>query len=105
MKDVWWSDRPAEAGVFGGHVPTSAPTDASGTSAASGRGQDRLRGIIRQLNHTGYQGPLTVEWEDPGMDREHGATESAAFCKQLDFAGLAIAFDSAFARLIRERAR
>ena len=42
-----------------------------------GRGRVDFEGIVRQLNHADYQGPLTVEWEDPMMDREHGATEAA----------------------------
>lgn len=29
--------------------------------------------IIRELNAIGYDGPLSVEWEDSGMDREYGA--------------------------------
>ncbi|MCC6353906.1 MAG: sugar phosphate isomerase/epimerase, partial [Verrucomicrobiae bacterium] len=44
----------------------------------------------------GYQGPLSVEWEDSGMDREHGAAEAAAFVKRLDFPPSAVAFDAAF---------
>ncbi len=30
------------------------------------------------------------------MDREHGATESAAFVRRLDFPGSDVAFDAAF---------
>jgi len=37
------------------------------------------------LNDIGYQGPLSVEWEDSRMDREHGATESCAYVKKLNF--------------------
>jgi hypothetical protein len=37
-----------------------------------------------------------VEWEDPGMDREHGAKESCAFVRRLDFAASSVAFDAAF---------
>jgi hypothetical protein len=37
-----------------------------------------------------------VEWEDIGMDREHGAAEAAAFVKKVDFAPSAVAFDAAF---------
>jgi len=95
MKDVWWSDRPMAAGVFGGHVPFG--TDGRYWDFCSvGRGKIDFEGIIRQLNFSGYQGPLTVEWEDPGMHREHGATESAAYCKKLDFEVSPQAFDSAF---------
>ena len=39
----------------------------------------------------------TVEWEDGGMDREFGATESAAFVKKVDFPPSKIIFDAQFA--------
>lgn len=95
MKDVWWSERPMAAGVFGGHVPFG--TDGRFWDFCSvGRGKIDFEGIIRQLNFSGYQGPLTVEWEDPGMHREHGARESAEYCRQLDFEVSPQAFDSAF---------
>jgi hypothetical protein len=38
-----------------------------------------------------------VEWEDARMDREHGATESCAYVKKLDFAPSNVMFDAAFA--------
>ena len=44
----------------------------------------------------GYQGPLSVEWEDSAMDREHGARESCEFVKQIDFQPSAHAFDACF---------
>jgi len=46
----------------------------------------------------GYTGPLSVEWEDSRMDREHGAAEAAAFVKRIDFKRSAIAFDAQFDR-------
>ena len=61
-----------------------------------GRGGVNFEEIIRVLNQIGYQGPLSVEWEDSGMDREHGARESAEFVKRLDFAPSGRAFDAAF---------
>jgi len=61
-----------------------------------GRGGVNFEEIIRALNQIGYQGPLSVEWEDSGMDREHGAREAAEFVKRLDFAPSGRAFDSAF---------
>ena len=45
----------------------------------------------------GYKGPLSVEWEDIGMDREHGAAEAASFVKAVDFEPSNVAFDAAFA--------
>jgi len=52
--------------------------------------------IIRALNDANYDGPLSVEWEDCGMDREHGAREACEFVKQTDFKPSGRAFDSAF---------
>ncbi|MEL6715277.1 MAG: sugar phosphate isomerase/epimerase family protein, partial [Planctomycetota bacterium] len=95
MKDVWWSDRPAEAGVFGGHTDFGAP-GRFWDFRSVGRGRVDFEGIVRRLNALGYRGPLSVEWEDAGMDREHGAAESAAFLKRLDFEPSSVAFDAAF---------
>ncbi len=62
-----------------------------------GRGGVQFEEIIRALNAAKYTGPLSVEWEDSGMDREHGATESCQYVKDIDFAPSARAFDAAFA--------
>ncbi len=61
-----------------------------------GRGGVNFEEIIRALNDINYQGPLSVEWEDSGMDREHGAREAAEFVRQLDFTPSQRAFDAAF---------
>jgi sugar phosphate isomerase/epimerase len=61
-----------------------------------GRGGVNFEEIIRALNEIGYEGPLSVEWEDSGMDREAGAREACEFVKRLDFAPSRRAFDAAF---------
>jgi sugar phosphate isomerase/epimerase len=61
-----------------------------------GHGGVNFGEIIRALNVIGYQGPLSVEWEDMGMDREHGAKESCEFVKKVDFASSNVVFDAAF---------
>ncbi len=62
-----------------------------------GRGQVDFDAIARALNSVGYQGPLSVEWEDPSMEREYGAAEAARFVKErMGFAAPASLFDSAF---------
>src|SRR5579884_857319 len=63
-----------------------------------GRGDVDFESIIRALNRIGYAGPLSVEWEDSGMDRAHGAPEAAAFVRRMDYAPSTQAFDAAFAR-------
>ncbi|MCL4221340.1 MAG: sugar phosphate isomerase/epimerase [Phycisphaerales bacterium] len=61
-----------------------------------GRGEIDFEEIIRALNRIGYNGPLSVEWEDCGMDRVHGGTEAAEFVRSIDFAPSSVAFDAAF---------
>jgi sugar phosphate isomerase/epimerase len=61
-----------------------------------GRGDVNFEDIIRTLNAQGYNGPLSIEWEDAMMDRIHGATESCAFTKNLDFPKSNRVFDEAF---------
>lgn len=61
-----------------------------------GRGDVDFQAIIRALNRIGYDGPLSIEWEDSGMDRIHGARESAAFTREVDFQPAGQAFDAAF---------
>ena len=95
MKDVYWSDTPKQVGVFGGHVTFGDPRR-YWNFRSLGRGCINFEEIIRALNAIGYQGPLSVEWEDSAMDREHGARESCEFVKQIDFQPSAHAFDACF---------
>ncbi|MEP7001620.1 MAG: sugar phosphate isomerase/epimerase family protein, partial [bacterium] len=97
MKDVWWSDRPTPSGVFGGHLPFGHP-DRFWEFRSLGRGRIDFEQIIRRLNAANYSGPLSVEWEDSGMDRDHGAKEACAFVRSVDFQPAINSFDSAFAR-------
>lgn len=95
MKDAWWGHGDGTVGVFGGHTDFG---DASRfwDFRSVGRGDTDFEEIIVALNDTRYNGPLSVEWEDGRMDRIHGATESCAFTKDLDFAPSDVIFDSAF---------
>jgi sugar phosphate isomerase/epimerase len=95
MKDVWWSPVLTEAGVFGGHT-NFGDVRRFWDFRSLGRGRIEFEEVIRNLNRIGYDGPLSVEWEDIGMDREHGATEAAAFVRKIDFAPSNVAFDAAF---------
>ena len=62
-----------------------------------GRGGVDFEEIIRALNDIGYGGPLSVEWEDVGMDREAGAREACENVKAWDFEPSNVKFDAAFA--------
>jgi hypothetical protein len=48
------------------------------------------------LRWIGYTGPLSVEWEDGGMDREFGAAEAAALVKKNGFPPSSVGFDAVF---------
>ena len=96
MKDVWFSDQPMRSGVFGGHLPFGHK-DRFWDFRSLGRGHVPFEEILRALNRVGYDGPLSVEWEDSGMDREHGAEEACDFVHSMDFPASGAAFDAAFA--------
>lgn len=83
-------------GILGSHLNFGDPRR-GWDFRSPGRGGVNFEEIIRALNVIQYQGPLSVEWEDSGMDREHGAREAAAFVKRLDFAPSNVAFDAAMA--------
>lgn len=61
-----------------------------------GHGDVDFEVVIRALNRIGYDGPLSIEWEDSGMDREYGARDAVQFVRRTDFAPSSVAFDSAF---------
>jgi len=60
-----------------------------------GHGDVDFEAFFRALNRIGYQGPLSIEWEDSGMDRDWGAPEALAFVRMTDFSPSEIAFDAA----------
>jgi len=97
MKDVWWSNVPRSSGVFGGHLDFGH-RDRYWDFRSLGRGRIEFAEIVRALNRVNYQGPLSIEWEDIGMDREHGAKEAYSYLRSIDFAPSSVAFDAAFAR-------
>ena len=84
-----------KAGILASHLNFGDPRR-GWDFRSPGRGGVNFEEIIRALNEIGYNGPLSVEWEDSGMNREFGAKEACAFLRKLDFAPSERAFDSAF---------
>ncbi|MDO5554552.1 MAG: sugar phosphate isomerase/epimerase family protein [Planctomycetia bacterium] len=84
-----------ENGILGSHL-TFGDYRRGWNFRSLGHGSVNFEEIIRALNDIGYQGPLSVEWEDSGMEREFGAKEAYEFVKKVDFAPSTIAFDGAF---------
>ncbi len=72
---------------------------------SAGRGDVPWEDSFRALTAIGYDGPISVEWEDARMDRLQGAPEALAFLRRFDYDPPAAAFDAAFSESgRRERA-
>ncbi|MFP4563209.1 MAG: sugar phosphate isomerase/epimerase family protein [Spirochaetia bacterium] len=81
-----------KAGILGSHLPFG--DQRRGWNFRSlGHGDVNFEEIIRELNAAEYTGPLSVEWEDNGMDRDFGAPESVEFVKRMNFTPSSVAFD------------
>ncbi|MCS7253080.1 MAG: sugar phosphate isomerase/epimerase family protein [Armatimonadota bacterium] len=85
------------SGILSSHLPFGDPRR-GWDFRSPGRGGINFEEIIRALNNIGYNGPLSVEWEDSGMDREHGAKEACEFVRRLQFKPSEIRFEAAFER-------
>jgi sugar phosphate isomerase/epimerase len=83
--------------ILGGHLDFGRP-GRGWDFVSPGHGDVDFEAMIRALNRVGYDGPLSIEWEDSGMDREWGAPDALAFVRRTDFAPSAVAFDAAFAK-------
>lgn len=91
MKDVAVTPD-GRAGILGSHL-SFGDLRRAWNFRSLGHGSVNFEEIIRELNAIGYEGPLSVEWEDNGMEREFGAREACEFVKRIDFSPSEIAFD------------
>ncbi len=83
--------------ILGGHL-NFGESERGWDFVSPGHGDVDFESLFRALNRIGYQGPLSIEWEDSGMDRDWGAPDALAFVRRTDFAPSAVAFDAAFAK-------
>ena len=86
-----------KSSILGSHMNFGEPGRAWDFRSL-GRGDVDFEAIIRALNQIGYSGPLSVEWEDAGMDRDFGAQDACEFLKKLNFPVPAGMFDEAFGK-------
>ncbi|WP_049569720.1 sugar phosphate isomerase/epimerase [Nocardiopsis sp. SBT366] len=82
-------------GRLGSHLPWGDPRR-GWDFVSTGRGDVPWEACFRVLNSIGYQGPISVEWEDAGMDRLAGAAEAVRFVRANAFDAPEASFDSAF---------
>lgn len=81
------------AGILGSHIEFG-DVRRGWNFVTPGHGDVDFDQIIRELNQIGYEGPLSVEWEDSGMDRMTGVTEALSFARKINFSKSDIAFDA-----------
>jgi len=84
-------------GRLSSHLPWADPRR-GWDFISTGHGDTRWEDIFRMLNHIGYDGPISIEWEDAGMDRLDGAPEALDFIRSMNgIRPSASSFDAAFA--------
>jgi len=82
-------------GHLGSHLPWADPRR-GWDFVSTGHGHVPWEDVFRGLNAIGYKGPISVEWEDAGMDRLFGGPEALEFIRKLNFTPPTAAFDAAF---------
>ncbi len=81
---------------LGSHLPWADPRR-GWDFVSTGHGDVPWEGCFRMLNSIGYDGPISIEWEDAGMDRLAGAPDALAFIRKMAaIEPPATAFDAAF---------
>jgi sugar phosphate isomerase/epimerase len=83
--------------ILGGHL-NFGEAGRGWDFVSPGHGDVDFESLFRALNRIGYEGPLSIEWEDAGMDREWGAQDALAFVRRSDFTPSTVAFDAAYER-------
>ena len=81
-------------GLLGSHLPFGQ-SRRGWNFRSLGRGDVDFESIVRILNERGYHGPLSIEWEDNGMDRLEGIEEAFRQAQALNFSPSNLDFDAA----------
>ncbi len=82
-------------GRLSSHLPWGDPRR-GWAFVSTGHGDVPGEDCFRVLNAIGYAGPISIEWEDAGMDRLRGAAEAVGFVRDLNFERPEASFDAAF---------
>ncbi|MCH1883068.1 sugar phosphate isomerase/epimerase [Agrococcus sp. ARC_14] len=82
-------------GILSSHLPWGHPRR-GWDFVSAGRGDVAWGDAFRTLTAIGYSGPISIEWEDAGMDRLQGAPEALEALRRHEFEPSTARFDAAF---------
>ena len=82
-------------GILSSHLPWGHPRR-GWDFVSAGRGDVPWGDAFRTLTAIGYDGPISIEWEDAGMDRMQGAPEALQALRRFDLDPSTTRFDAAF---------
>jgi sugar phosphate isomerase/epimerase len=94
-KDTRLRPHDGRHGVLGSHLPWG-DVRRGWDFVSTGHGDVPWEDCFRALRAIGYTGPVSIEWEDAGMDRLRGAAQAVEFVRSLLWPLPAASFDSAF---------
>ena len=96
-KDTRLRPQNGRAGVMGSHLAWGDPRR-GWDFVSTGHGDVPWEDSFRALRAVGYDGPISIEWEDAGMDRLHGAAQAVGFVRSLLWKLPEARFDAAFSK-------
>lgn len=94
-KDTRMRPPTGRSGILGSHLPWGDPRR-RWDFVSTGHGDVPWEDAFRALTAIGYDGPISVEWEDAGMDRLQGAKEAVGYVRSLLWDLPTASFDAAF---------
>lgn len=85
VKGVWVAREHCRAGRLGGHRPMGHWANGwNFVTAGTARDANSLEDIFIELNRVGYDGAVSIEWEDNDADQFAGARAALANCRRAD---------------------
>ena len=85
VKGVWVAREHCRAGRLGGHRPMGHWANGwNFVTAGTARDANSLEEIFIELNRIGYDGAVSIEWEDNDAEQHAGAKTALANCRRAD---------------------
>jgi sugar phosphate isomerase/epimerase len=85
VKGVWVAREHCRAGRLGGHRPMGHWSNGwNFVTAGTARDANSLEEIFIELNRVGFDGAVSIEWEDNDAEQHAGAKQALANCRKAD---------------------